>query len=293
MFFLQILLNSLVVGTQVVLLAVPLYLVYAASKIYHLALGATGISVAYALYFGLTSGWGWPITILFTLICAIVLGLLSFALLEKLAKKKEHLFGLLVSFSLGLCLEASMALMFGTDGKFFLSTPLPTINFSELYLTVPGAITLVVGIVLSILFLLLTTQTPWGREIKAVSENSYLLSSLSFNASLVRATVLVVASVIAGFVGIMTTFNSTLVPGAGFNIVVLAFIALLVGGVHSLKGTIVAAYLVVLIPELVVGLSSGSYSVSLSWKMVIVFIVAAILLTWKPNGLLERRERVE
>jgi len=83
------------------------------------------------------------------------------------------------------------------------------------------------------------------------------------------------------------------VPGAGFNIVVLAFIALLVGGVHSLKGTIVAAYLVVLIPELVVGLSSGSYSVSLSWKMVIVFIVAAILLTWKPNGLLERRERVE
>src|SRR3989339_260878 len=169
MFFLQILLNSLVMGTQVVLLAVPLYLVYSSSKIYHLGLGATGISVAYALWFGLKSGWSVPMAIIFAIICAVILGLISFSLLEKLAKKKEHMFGLLVSFSLGLCLEAITAIMFGTDGKFFLTTPLPTIRFSELYLTFPGAATLATGLILSVLFLILVAKTPWGRKMKAVS----------------------------------------------------------------------------------------------------------------------------
>ncbi|KKQ79912.1 MAG: Inner-membrane translocator [Parcubacteria group bacterium GW2011_GWC2_38_7] len=293
MFFLQILLHSLVVGTQVVLLAVPLYLVYSSSKIFHLGLGATGISVAYALWFALKSGWSLPMAIIFALICAIVLGILSFALLEKLAKKKEHLFGLLVSFSFGLCLEAIVAIMFGTDGKFFLTTPLPTIRFSELYLTFPGVATLIAGVILSVLFLIIVAKTPWGRKMKAVSENSYLLASLSFNAGTVRLFVLIIASVLAGFVGIMTTLNSNLTPNAGFSVIVLAFIALLVGGVNSLKGTILASYIVVLIPELIVGLSSGQYSISLSWKMVIVFVVAAIFLTWKPNGLLTRKARVE
>jgi branched-subunit amino acid ABC-type transport system permease component len=75
----------------------------------------------------------------------------------------------------------------------------------------------------------------------------------------------------------------------GFNLVAMAFMALLVGGASDLRGVIVASFLVSVIPELIVGLAGG---ISASWRLPIVFLIAVISLLIRPEGLFSKRKRL-
>jgi branched-subunit amino acid ABC-type transport system permease component len=287
----QIILNSLVLGTQVLLLAIPLFLIHSVSKIYHLGLGGIGVGVAYAIYWGVTGGLSFFWAGVLGVIVAIILGVISYGLLESSARNKEKLFGLLISFSMGISIEAIVAMIFGSGGLSFVKGVLPTYSLGSLYLTLPGVIALIAGVILAIVFFVVLRWTPWGRKLQGISEDDYLAASLTINAPRTRMGVYIIATLITGFIGFLTVFNTALTPTAGFNMLILAFIALLVGGVFDIKGTIVASYILVLIPELIVGLSGGSHSISLSWKMVIVFVIAFGLLLIRPNGLFTVRSR--
>jgi branched-chain amino acid transport system permease protein len=293
MFFWQILLNSLVLGTQVLLLAVPLYLVHSVSRIYHLALGASGIFTAYALYFALSSAWPLGLAIIFSAAIAIILGFISYRLLDSSVKKKETMPGMLISLAFGIILESLISIMFGTDAKSLTSGVLPVISWGSLHITVPGVITLSAGLVLAVLFLIILNKTPWGRKLASVAENDNLAASLGIKADSVRVQTFMIAGLLAGFVGVMTTLNTALVPGAGFPLVILAFIVLLTGGLNSLKGVIVATYVLTLIPEFIISLSGSTWSLGASWKMVIVFLLAALVLMWRPNGLFISQTRCD
>ena len=77
MYLASIILQSLVLGTQILLVAVSLYLVFAASRIISLAVGAIGTVSVYALYWGIIEGWPVLGAILFAIGLTIVLGLFS------------------------------------------------------------------------------------------------------------------------------------------------------------------------------------------------------------------------
>ena len=291
MFFWQILLNSLVIGTQVVLLAVPLYLVYSVSRIFHLGLGAIAASLAYSIYFGIERGWPFGYSIILAVIVAIIISYLSYYLLEPFAKKNNSFYGLLTSFALGLGLEALLSIIFGTDGKFLFSSVLPTYSWGDLYLTQAGFLTIIVGAILAIITVIVIQMTPWGRTLRCSAEDTFIATSLKINVSKLRFVVILIASLMSGFIGSMTSLNTALTPQVGFNLIIMAFAALLVGGVNNLKGTIIAGYTLVLIPELIIGLSSSNYDLSANWKMVLVFLLTTVLLIWKPNGLLTKTQR--
>ncbi|MHB8903968.1 MAG: branched-chain amino acid ABC transporter permease [Patescibacteria group bacterium] len=291
MFGWQILLNSLVLGTQVLLLAVPLYLVYSVSRVYHLALGASGIFTAYALYFAISSAWPLGLAIIFSVLVAIILSFLSYRLLNSAIRKKETMPALLISLALGIILESLISIIFGTDAKSLVGGVLPIISLGGLHITVPGIITLSAGVFLALLFLVLMNKTPWGRKLASVAENDNLAASLGIEASAVRLGTFIVAGLLAGFVGIMITLNTALVPTAGFPLVIMAFIVLLIGGLSSLRGLIISAYVLTLIPEFMISLSGASWSLGASWKMLIVFILAALVLICRPNGLFINQTR--
>ncbi|MCX6793046.1 MAG: branched-chain amino acid ABC transporter permease [Candidatus Falkowbacteria bacterium] len=293
MFFWQIILNSLVLGTQVLLLAVPLYLVYSVSKIYHLALGAVGIAAAYGLYFALSNNLPLIIAIAISVLVSLVLSIASYLLLEASARKKEAMFGLLLSLAFGITLESLIAIIFKTDAKSIIGGVLPTIALGDLYITVPGIITIVVGFFLAVFFILLVKKTPWGRDLRSVAENNSLSSSITINSSLVRLSVFVIAGLLAGFVAIMTVMNTALTPQAGFPLVILAFVAMFIGGVFDIRGLVISSYLVTLVPELIISLSPDNLSLSSNWKMAIVFMLAIIILAWRPNGLFTNKVRVD
>lgn len=291
MFVAQILLNSLVIGTQVLLLALALYLVFSVSKVYHLALGGVGTLVAYTVYWGVTKDASITMLVILGIAAALILGVVCYFLLEPFIRKQEDMLAVLVTFALLVIFESGAAIVFGSDGKSLVEGILPTISIGSAYITTPGAITIVFGIVVAILSALVVTKTAWGRLLRGIAENKNLVTSLQVNASKIRFLVFLVASMMAGTIVVLSSLNTALTPRGSFDLLVMAFVALLIGGIKDIRGTIIASYLVSLIPELIIGLSGTELQLSASWKMFFVFIIAIILLIWRPEGLLTRKGR--
>ncbi len=284
----QILIYSFVMGTQVLLLALALFLVYSVSKVQNFALGAIGAGIAYALYFSISAHLQIVWTILLTIGVSVVLGIINFLLNERLTRKQEHLFALLTSFSFAIVLESLISIVFGTDGKNIIPGILPVYEFGVFQIPIPGLITICFGVMIAVLLFFFVHFTPWGRMLRAIAENSFSAESSGVDSKKVRFLVYIVGSFIAGAIGILAGLNTALTPTMGFQLIIMAFIAFLVGGVSDIRGTVIASYLVVLIPETIIGSLEG---VSLNWKMVLVFAVASILLGLRPNGLFVRESR--
>jgi len=292
MFFAQILLNSIVIGTQVLLLALALYLVYAVSKTFHLALGGIGTSLAYSLYFGISNEYHLLLSILLTIILAIFLGMISYLLLEPFIRKQEYMLGMLIGFPFLIILESLIAIIFGSDGKSLIQGVLPIIKIGELYITIPGMFTIILGICLIIISYILVRKTPWGRTLEGVSKNLNLAKSLMIHTAKIRFLIFIFTSFIAGLIIIFSSMNTSLSPYGSFDLLIMAFLALLIGGVKDIRGMIMASFIITIIPELIISSSIMSWNISANLKMFFVFILSIVLLLWRPNGLLFHRQRL-
>ena len=287
MYFLQVLLNGFVLGTQVMLVTFSLYLVYLVSGVYHLALGGIGTATAYGLYWGLSNNLSYLEIAGLLLFLIFFLGTISYYLLASFVVKKEDTLALLVSFSFGIVLESIAAIIFGSDGKNFFEEVLPIVDFFGLQITITGLLSIIYAFVIAIFAWFIILKTSIGRILRGVAENSHLVSTLKINASRLRWAVFVLASATSAVIVILTTMNSALTPKGMFHLLIIAFISLLVGGVKSFKGGVIASFILTIVPSLITSFTD----ISVSWETFIVFVIAILLLLWKPNGLFSVKER--
>lgn len=178
MYLATIIAQSLVLGTQVLMVALSLYLVYAASRIVHIAIGATGVASAYALYAGLAAGWPLTIALLGALALAAVIGIGAAQMLEPFAVKQEPLMGLLASFALGLAVEYAVAIIFGTDGKSLQPSVLAVSSIAGADIDVPGIVTIALGAALALVAWVVVHFTNVGRTLRSIAENPSLTTTL-------------------------------------------------------------------------------------------------------------------
>ncbi|MBN2306693.1 branched-chain amino acid ABC transporter permease [Candidatus Peregrinibacteria bacterium] len=287
MFFLQILLNSLVLGTQILLIAIPLYMIYSVSKVFHLGIGAMSTVIAYLFYMIVKWSGDFYLAGIIAVVTGIIFSVFSYFLLEKYIERKQYLFALLASFSAGVALEALIAIGFGSDGKSIIEGVLPTFHFSGLNLTLPGLITIAAGILCFLLMAFVLQKTPFGRTLRSLSENRNSAEAQGINSHRMRFVTYLLAILMAGFIGITLGLNTALTPGMGFDLIIMAFIAFLIGGQANIAGTFIASYLVALVPQIAISFSDFSAA----WKMVFVFLLAAIMLSLWPRGLFYSSKR--
>jgi branched-subunit amino acid ABC-type transport system permease component len=190
-----------------------------------------------------------------------------------------------MSLTIGVFLESILSIIFGPEGRFINLFETQSYFFFGITVTNVGILTLALGICLFIIGLFILRSTPEGRKLRATSSNKNLAIVLGIKTQTVIFITLFFATTIAGFVGVLKGMYSAVTPLAGLNLIILSFIALIVGGPNDYRGTIIASYILVLIPELLISLSIDTFSLSASWKMVFVFVIATILLTLKPQGL--------
>lgn len=288
MFFASVVVQNLVLGTQILMVAVSLYLVFSASKIFHLAIGSIGVAAAYVLFLGLSSDWGLPLAVGAALGTAIVLGLISARLLEVFAVQEANLLGLLVSFALGVIIESIISITFGTSGKSLQEGILTTVSLGGVTIDLPGLITIGLGLALAGIAWLVINFTKIGRLLRGLSENTPLTTSLGINNQVVRYSTYTIAAVVSAVVIIMSGWHTALTPLMGFNLIIAAFIVLLMGGVRDLRGTIISAYIIAIIPGIIIGYVGG---ISENWRLVFVFGIAAVVLAIRPDGILANKTR--
>jgi branched-chain amino acid transport system permease protein len=226
------------------------------------------------------------------LLIAIVLGIalsialgvfLEWALFSHLYKR-DHLEQVLLTYGLILVFEELRSLIVGNDvhgvavpDLFNWSIPLTATLSYPVYRLFMSA----VCIVLAVLMYLLIARTRLGMMIRAGASNREMVQSLGLNINLVYRLVFALGVALAAFAGMLAAPVSSVYPGMGTGVLIICFVVVVIGGIGSIWGALVAALLIgladtfgqVMVPE-----ASGA----------IVYVLMAAILLWRPEGLFRR-----
>ncbi|APR03968.1 branched-chain amino acid ABC transporter permease [Thauera chlorobenzoica] len=282
-FLIQIL-NSLQYGLLLFLVASGLTLVFGIMGIINLAHGSFYMIGAY-MAFALTSATG-------NLMLAIVLGIpLAFAfgaLLEKLLfvhlYKRDHLQQVLLTYGLILIFEELRSLTMGDDVH---GVDIPALFSASIQLSdtlsypVYRIVISVVCVALAAGLWWLMQRTRLGMMIRAGSHNREMVQALGVNIDLLYRNVFALGVALAALAGMLAAPVSSVYPGMGGNVLIISFVVVVIGGIGSVWGALVAALLVgftdtfgkVLVPEFA-GLG--------------VYLVMAVVLLWRPEGIFKK-----
>jgi branched-subunit amino acid ABC-type transport system permease component len=285
MFFAQIALNSLVSGTHVLFLATALFLVHTVTRTLHPAVGAISVAGGYGYYFLFQMGApGW-LGIVGGITACVALQLASFLLFERFFGEDKRFIALLGSLAFGTALESVLSIAFGSSPQFLTNDVLPTFELFGLRLTVVGIWTIIVGIGVALLSLVILRMSPYGRVLRAIADHRETAESIGIRNRRVQFSAFVVAGIICGAVGIFKGFQETVSPISGLLPTVTAFFAVILGGMNDFRGTVVASYLLALVPSLLISFEYAGKNISSSWSLVIVFVFSLMLLMLRPRGI--------
>src|SRR6059058_6048347 len=297
-------LNGLQFGLLLFLLAAGLTLVFGIMDFVNLAHGSLYMMGAYfAATFVAWTG-SFVLGALMALGATLLLGIaLEFIALRHLYGR-DHLDQVLATFGLILFFNEAVRLIWGPAG---LALPLPA------WLTVPVPILpgiyypayrlaiIVVALAVALLLYLGVMRTRIGMLIRAGASNREMAGALGVNIKLLYTLVFGLGAALAGFAGMMQAPLSFVQIGMGENILILAFVVIIIGGIGSIRGAFVAAIMVGIIdtigraflPDLMrhfVSYSAGSSAGPALSSMLIYTLMAAVLV-FRPEGLFPAAQR--
>ena len=277
-------LNSLQYGLLLFLVASGLTLVFGIMGIINLAHGSFYMIGAY-LAFVLTSATG-------SLVLAIVLGIplalafgafLEWALFSHLYKR-DHLEQVLLTYGLILIFEQLRSLLVGDDVH---GVAIPAFLDASIQLTevmsypVYRLAISVICIVLAVALYYVIQRTRLGMMIRAGNDDRGMVEALGININMIYRVVFALGVALAALAGMLAAPISSVFPNMGSHVLIISFVIVVIGGIGSVWGALVAALIVgfadtlgkVLVPEL-----SG----------IVVYVVMAVVLLWRPEGILKK-----
>jgi branched-chain amino acid transport system permease protein len=279
-------LNSLQYGLLLFLVASGLTLIFGIMGVINLAHGSfymIGAYMAFALspIVAGTFGGGFFSTLLVGVALAVVLGyLLEWAFYSYLYDR-EHLQQVLMTYGLILVFEEFRSLLVGDDVHGVPPPPIlaGTIPLGDL-MTYPVYRLFIsaVCIALALAMYFVFTRTRLGMMIRAGSTNREMVQSLGIDIKFLYRVVFAAGVAIAALAGMVAAPVSSVYPGMGSSVLIICFVVVVIGGIGSIRGALLAALLIgfvdtfgkVLLPQ-----AAG----------VLIYVLMAVILLWKPDGL--------
>jgi branched-chain amino acid transport system permease protein len=277
-------LNSVQYGLLLFLVASGLTLIFGIMGVINLAHGSFYMIGAY-LAFTLSSLTGslW-LAIPLGIMLSAALGLvLEWALISRLYRR-DHLYQVLLTFGLILIFEELRSIMVGDDVH---SVAIPAVLAASLPLTetlsyaVYRLFISAVCLILAGLMYVTIQKTRFGMMIRATASNPEMASSLGLDIRWIHALVFAAGVALAAFAGMVAAPVSSVFPGMGNQVLIVCFVIVVIGGIGSLKGALIAALLIgfadtfgkVLVPE---------------FASIAVYLLMAVVLLFRPRGLFGR-----
>jgi branched-chain amino acid transport system permease protein len=296
--FIEQCLNGLQFGLLLFLLAAGLTLVFGIMDLVNLAHGSLYMLGA---YFAATfAAWtdSFVLGALLALAATLVVGMALEVVALRRLYGRDHLDHVLGTFGLILFFNELVRLVWGPAGL-SLSLPMWLIPPVEI---LPGLfyptyrIAIILTALLVALFLyVLVMRTRLGMLVRAGASNREMTGALGVNISLLYTLVFGLGAALAGLAGLMQAPILTVQIGMGENILILAFVVIIIGGIGSIRGAFIAAVLVGLIdtigraflPDLLrlVLSSRGASTVAPAMSSMMIYLLMAIVLVLRPEGL--------
>lgn len=279
--------NGLIVGAFYALMALGLSLILNLSGVINFAHGgflALGAYFAFTLmpYIGF---WG-------ALIVAPVLTALVGVAVERILIRRlygrDPLYSLLLTFGLAYILEDGTRFIWGPESLPYqvpaiLTTPLSTRFF---FVTGYRLFMVVLALVAVLGLFLILTRTRLGIRIRAGTFDLDTVSVLGVNVRLLRNLNFGLGIYLAGLAGVLAAGMLGLQPTIGSSLIMPSFVAIIVGGLGSLPGTLMGG--------LLIGVASGVTTMFFpSASEAVIYVMMALVLLWRPQGLLGEEGRTQ
>lgn len=280
-------LNGLIDGLVIALLALVISLTYAVSRYKNTAAGdymTLGAYVAKAA--GMSTGFSALIAGTVSIIAVAAVAIFfHFWIFRELAKRSA-LTAAVGGIGVALVIRAGIALAYGPDPR---SYDIPLIRAfrvgplfiqpTDIWLVIVSALSL--AAVFSLLYL-----TPMGRRLRAISDNRDLARSSGIRSGQATVLLWVMVGALCAVGGILLATKSLLYPSLGWFLLMPGFAAAIFGGLGSPVGAVIGGVVIGLLLE------GGAMMVGQSYKVAISFTVLALVLMFRPQGLLGKVEGV-
>ena len=296
--FIEQCLNGLQLGLLLFLLAAGLTLVFGIMDLVNLAHGSLYMVGAYfAATFAAFTG-SFVLGALLALVGTLLVGMAVEIVVMRRLYGRDHLDHVLATFGLILFFDELVRLIWGPEG---MSLPLPSwLNTSVQIL--PGIqysaykfSIIVVTLAVAAFLYVLVMRTRIGMLIRAGASNREMVGALGVNIKLLFTLVFGLGAALAGLAGLMQAPILTVQIGMGENILIVAFVITVIGGIGSIRGAFIAALLVGFLdtigrayfPDLLRLLVSqeAASTAGPALSSMLIYLLMAVVLVVRPEGL--------
>lgn len=280
----QLLMNGLIAGSTYGLVALGFSLIYSVGRFFHFAHAAVIICAGYSVLF-LTADLHVPLSlsIILSIIVSTLIGMLmEIAIYRQLRKKNaSSIMLLLASLGIYILVQNMISMKFGDEVQALSSyAPTSAIVILKSRITRLQAIIVLVNMLLYAIIGLLILRTRTGRIIRAVANDMELACVAGVNADHAMLLVFALGSALAAVAGILISYDTNLTPTMGFNALLMGVVAVVIGGIGSVRGAILGGLLVGLSQHL------GVWKLPTQWQDAIVFTILILFLLLRPQGFL-------
>lgn len=295
-------LNGLQLGVLLFLIAAGLTLVFGVMDFINLAHGVQYMLGAYflATFTALTGSFALGLAL--ALVGALVCGMVLERLVLRHLYGSDHLDQVLATFGIILFLNEAVRVGWGA-APLHVAIPealsgsirlMPGLLYPVYRLVLIGA-----GLGVAVLLYVLVAHTRIGMRVRAGASDAAMVSALGVNVGRLFTLLFGFGAMLAGFAGALAAPIFSVEPGMGDNILILAFVVIVIGGIGSVRGAFLAALIVGLVDTLGRSFSTDLLRLFLSpsaasqagpaLASMLVYVLMAGVLSLRPRGLFPAR----
>ncbi len=277
----RIIVSTLVNGGVYALLASGFSLIYGVAHLVNLAHTAFYMLAAYGIYLlAIRAGLGIVPSIAVTLVVVVLFGVLSYRLL---IDRVRHHAGAVLLITIAVAMIAQEVLLFIFKGHYLTVPPLVEgfrvilgVRVLNQHLLTLGAVVVVI-----IVLRLLLTKTKLGISVRATAQDSEVATLMGINVPRTLMVTMGLATCLAVVAGIVVSPLTTINPHMWTPPLVMVMVIVIFGGLGSIKGSIIGAFIIALIQAMVINLLPGGAFLNTVFALLVMVIVLVV----RPAGL--------
>ena len=280
-FFMQFI-NGLNIGSIYALIALGYTMVYGIAKLINFAHGDVIMVGAYISFISMKFGLPWWLAVIISIVACAVLGVVMEKVAYKPLRNASRISLLITAIGISYLLQNLFQLIFGANPQpYHAFITLPALNLGGISIQANYYITFSVSVLLMILLTLFVNKTTMGKAMRAVSEDEGAAKLMGINVDTTISLTFAIGCALAAIAGILYAncypmINPTLgsLPG------IKAFIAAVLGGIGSIPGAGIGAFILGMVEAMTKAYISSQLTDT------IVFAILILMLVFKPAGIL-------
>ena len=290
-YILQQLINAVSIGSLYALMAIGLAMVFGILRLINFAHGDLIMVGSYAALLLLGLNVPFWLAAPAAILVSVIFGLLMERIAYRPIRGAQDVAMLLTSFAVTIFLENLAIIIFTPKSR-----PFPTpeflgsaITFGPLRVSSLDLAAIIVAVILLVGLTIFITRTETGIAMRAASQDNLAARLMGINVNSVIMAAFIIGSMLAGVVGLLWSARvGKIDPLMGFNPVLKAFVASVIGGLGNIPGAVLGGYVLGTLEIMLQGLLPTPLS---PYRDAFVFIILITLLLFRPNGILGSTER--